>query len=55
MLPNDVPLYNEVALGVNAPMYAYSAQRILTRAGIRSFAVNRSDEGPWITFSKEKP
>ncbi|MDD2465889.1 MAG: class I SAM-dependent methyltransferase [Desulfobulbus sp.] len=34
MQPKDVLLYNEVALGVNAPIYTYYATRIVTRTGI---------------------
>jgi ubiquinone/menaquinone biosynthesis C-methylase UbiE len=34
MQPADVPTYNEVALGVNAPIYAYYAERIAERTGI---------------------
>ncbi|MGD9948493.1 MAG: class I SAM-dependent methyltransferase [Desulfobulbus sp.] len=34
MQPNDVPLYNEVALGVNAPIYTYYARQIVARTGI---------------------
>lgn len=30
----DVPTYNQVALGVNAPVYAYYAGRILEKTGI---------------------
>ena len=36
MEPHDVPLYNEVALGVNAPIYAYYAQQIVARTKIVS-------------------
>lgn len=34
MQPNDVLLYNEVALGVNAPIYAYYAERIVAETGV---------------------
>ncbi len=34
MQPSDIPLYNEVALGVNAPIYAYYARQIVERTGI---------------------
>lgn len=34
MQPVDIQMYNEVALGVNAPVYAYYAERIAERTGI---------------------
>lgn len=34
MQPSDVPFYNEVALGVNAPIYAYYARQIVEHTGI---------------------
>lgn len=34
MQASDVALYNEVALGVNAPIYAYYARQIVARTGI---------------------
>ena len=34
MQPKNIPLYNEVALGVNAPIYAYYARRIVEETGI---------------------
>jgi len=36
MRPKDIPLYNEVALGVNAPIYAYYARQIADRTRISS-------------------
>lgn len=36
MRPSEVPLYNEVALGVNAPIYAYYARRIVEQTRIVS-------------------
>nr|WP_321465451.1 class I SAM-dependent methyltransferase [uncultured Desulfobulbus sp.] len=34
MQPRDVPLYNEVALGANAPIYAYYARQIAAKTRI---------------------
>jgi ubiquinone/menaquinone biosynthesis C-methylase UbiE len=34
MQPKNIPLYDEVALGVNAPVYAYYARRIVEETGI---------------------
>ncbi len=36
MRANDVPLYNDMALGVNAPIYAYYARQIVDRTRIVS-------------------
>ena len=36
MHPSDIQTYNEVALGVNAPIYAYYADRIVDRTGVAS-------------------
>lgn len=34
MHPPDIQTYNQVALGVNAPIYAYYARQIVERTGI---------------------
>lgn len=36
MQPTDVRVYNETALGVNAPIYAYYAGRIVARTGVKA-------------------
>jgi len=36
MNESDVPTYNQIALGVNAPIYSYYAGRILEKTGLRS-------------------
>lgn len=36
MQPADVRTYNEIALGVNAPIYTYYAERIVERTGVVS-------------------
>ena len=36
MHPNDVQTYNEVAMGVHAPIYSYYADRIVERTGVVS-------------------